>query len=99
MTKDGYVYIMGNKRLTLYTGVSSNLISRVYQHKHNLVPGFTSKYNCHKLLYYEVLESINQAIVREKQIKNMNREDKLNLIKTINPKFMEIYYQILDKPE
>lgn len=90
---------MGNKRLTLYTGVSSNLISRVYQHKHNLVPGFTSKYNCHKLLYYEVLESINQAIVREKQIKNMNREDKLNLIKTINPKFMEIYYQILDKPE
>ena len=90
---------MGNKRLTLYTGVSSNLISRVYQHKHNLVPGFTSKYNCHKLLYYEVLESINQAIVREKQIKNINREDKLNLIKTINPKFMEIYYQILDKPE
>lgn len=99
MIKDGYVYIMGNNRLTLYTGMSSNLIGRVYQHKHNLTSGFTSKYNCYKLLYYEVLDSISQAIIREKQIKDMNREDKLNLIKTINPKSIDLYKQILDKPE
>ena len=90
---------MGNNRPTLYTGVSSNLIGRVHQHKHNLTIGFTSKYNCHKLLYYEMLDSINQAIVREKQIKNMKRKNKLDLIKTINPKFIDLYSKILDKPE
>jgi putative endonuclease len=99
MMKSGYTYIMGSHKLALYTGVTSNLIQRVYQHKHNLVPGFTAKYKCHKLLYYEVFDSIEQAIIREKQIKNLNRIDKINLIKTTNPNLKDLYSQILDKPE
>jgi len=90
---------MANNRPTLYTGVTSNLVKRVYEHKNNLVKGFTSKYNLHKLVYYEVFDSIEQAIIREKQIKDMNREDKLNLIKRINPSLEDLYYKILDKPE
>lgn len=97
--RSGYVYIMANNRPTLYTGVTSNLVKRVYEHKNNLVKGFTSKYNLHKLVYYEVFDSIEQAIIREKQIKDMNREDKLNLIKRINPSLEDLYYKILDKPE
>ena len=99
MIKSGYVYIMGNDRPTLYTGVTSNLLRRTYEHKHNLISGFTSKYNCHKLLYYEAIDSMGLAIVREKQIKNLNRLDKLNLIKKTNPDFKDLYAEILDKPE
>lgn len=94
--KRGYVYIMANSRPTLYTGVTSNLIQRVYQHKHNLVKGFTAKYNLHKLVYYEVLDTIEQAIIREKQIKDMNRNDKLAMISRFNPLFKDLYNQILD---
>ncbi len=70
MLKVGYVYIMANKRPTLYTGVTSNLIKRVYEHKNKIIPGFTSKYNLNKLVYYEIIDTIEQAIVREKQIKD-----------------------------
>lgn len=97
--KTGYVYIMANDRPTLYAGVTSDLIKRVYEHKHNLVKGFTSKYNLHKLVYFEVLENIEIAIVREKQIKDMNRKDKLEMIKGVNREFKDLYDQILDKPE
>lgn len=97
--KQGYAYIMGNNRPTLYTGVTSNLIQRVYQHKNNLVKGFTSKYSLHKLVYYEILDTIEQAIIREKQIKDMNRKDKLEMIKKFNPLSKDLYDQILDKPE
>jgi len=95
----GYVYIMANDRPTLYTGVTSNLIKRCFEHKNNLVKGFTSKYNLHKLVYYEVFDSIEQAIIREKQIKDMNRKDKLVMIKKFNPIFQDLYNKILDKPE
>jgi len=97
--KQGFVYIMANDRPTLYAGVASNLIKRVYEHKNNLVQGFTSKYNLHKLVYYETLITIEQAIIREKQIKDMNRLDKLNMIKKFNPDFRDLYNQIIDKPE
>lgn len=88
---------MANNRPTLYTGVTSNLIKRVFEHKNNFVSGFTAKYNLHKLVYFEVLENIEQAIIREKQIKDMNRINKLVMIKKFNPIFEDLYRQILEK--
>ncbi|OGB75351.1 hypothetical protein A2810_01375 [candidate division Kazan bacterium RIFCSPHIGHO2_01_FULL_49_10] len=103
MIKGGFVYIMGSYKLTLYTGVTNNLIRRVYEHKYSLVPGFTAKYKCHNLLYYETSDFIEPAIIREKQIKDLNRIDKIKLIKTINPNLEDLYSQILgasaDLPE
>ena len=90
---------MANDHPTLYTGVTSNLIKRVYEHKNHLTGGFTAKYNLHKLVYYEVLDTIQQAIIREKQVKDMNRADKLEMIKRFNSNFKDLYNQILDKPE
>ena len=79
--KKGYVYILFNKRNgTLYTGVTSNLIKRVYEHKSKTIDGFTKKYNLDKLGYYEVCEDISTAIAREKQIKGGSRKKKLELI-------------------
>lgn len=99
MIKYGYVYILANHRPTLYVGVTSDLIKRVYQHKNNLVEGFTAKYNLHKLVYYESLNTITEAIIREKQIKDMNRKDKLKMIAVFNAEFTDLYDRILDKPE
>lgn len=77
--KYGYVYIIGNNRLTLYTGVTSNLVRRIYEHKNKVRNGFSKRYNLNILLYYEVHDTIMQGIIREKQIKDMNRkEDKNN---------------------
>lgn len=90
MTKGGFVYIVANVRRTLYTGATSNLVQRVYQHKNNLVEGFTQKYNLHMLVYYETLETIEQAIIREKQIKDMDRKDKLAMIIKFNPEFKDL---------
>jgi len=83
---------MTNKVNTvLYIGVTDNLIKRVYQHKMKMVPGFTEKYNTNKLVYYEVFEDINEAIKREKRLKNWHREWKINLIKEKNPNFEDLY--------
>lgn len=81
---------MVNERPTIYTGVTNNLLRRVHEHKNNLVAGFTSKYNLHKLVYYESFETIEQAIIREKQIKDLNRDEKINLISKLNPKFKDL---------
>ncbi len=97
--KQGFVYIMANDKPVIYTGVTSNLIQRVHQHKNHLVQGFTSKYNLHKLVYYETLNTIESAITREKQIKDMDRKDKLLMIEKLNPDFKDLYGEILDKPE
>lgn len=96
MSKQSFVYIMTNKISTvLYVGVTNNLIKRVYQHKNKLAAGFTSKYNINKLVYYEVFEDINEAIKREKQIKGGSREKKIQLIKSKNPEFYDLYGEII----
>ena len=90
-----YVYILFNKRNgTLYTGVTSNLIKRVYEHKSKLADGFTSKYNIDKLGYYEVHSSITSAIEREKIIKGGSRKKKLYLIENMNPEWNDLYESI-----
>jgi len=83
--KQYYVYIMTNRSRTLYTGVTNDLERRVYEHKHKLIPGFTSKYNITRLVYYEVWSDIREAIAREKQIKGWLRAKKIALIESINP--------------
>ena len=83
--KKGYIYILTNKNNTvLYTGVTSNLTKRIYEHKNHLVDGFSKKYNLDKLVYYEVIQDIALAIQREKQIKAGPRKKKVELINSIN---------------
>ena len=80
-----YVYILSSDSGTLYTGVTNDLERRVSEHEQGLVEGFTKKYQCHKLIYYEYFTDVRNAIAREKQIKNWNRDKKEQLIKTLNP--------------
>ena len=92
MNKQFYVYILASKRNgTLYTGVTSNLIQRVWQHKHNMVKGFTKKYNVKILVYFEVHPNAESAIIREKQIKKWRRAWKLQLIEKKNPDWKDLY--------
>jgi putative endonuclease len=86
MEKGGYTYILTNSRHTvLYIGVTSCLEKRLYEHKNYLIPGFTSKYKIHKLVYYERFDRIEDAIYREKQLKGKNRSKKMSLINFLNP--------------
>lgn len=90
------VYIMTNKRNgTLYTGVTSDLIKRVYQHKQGVTDGFTKKYQCKQLVYYEQFEEMIPAIAREKQIKAGSRKKKLAMIESINPSWRDLYQTLL----
>ena len=92
-----YVYILFNKRNgTLYVGVTSNLVKRVYEHKQKFVKGFTEKYGIDKLGYYEIFEYILTAIERENKLKNSPRKKKLELIEINNPDWNDLYYEILD---
>jgi putative endonuclease len=96
MKKKAFVYIMTNKRNTvLYTGVTSNLIKRVYEHKEKLVEGFTKKYNINKLVYYEVFDDITNAITREKQIKAGSRRKKIELIESVNKEWKDLYEDLI----
>lgn len=94
--KNGYVYIMFNKRNgTLYVGVTSDLVKRVYEHKNKFVEGFSKKYGTDKLGYYEMTDSILSAIEREKFIKGKKRQYKLELIETFNPEWNDLYDDII----
>lgn len=80
---------------TLYIGVTSDLIKRVYQHKNDLTDGFTKKYSVHQLVYYEVLDDMRNAIAREKQLKKWKREWKIDLIQENNPKWNDLFDAIV----
>jgi len=90
MTKQYYVYIMANRSRTLYTGVTDDLVRRVYEHKNKLIEGFTKKYNITKLVYYEVTNDVLVAIQREKQIKGWLRRKKITLVTAMNPEWKDL---------
>lgn len=85
-----YVYILTNRSKTLYTGVTNDLIRRVYEHKQKLIPGFTQKYNIDRLAYYEDTVDVTAAIAREKQIKGWLRVKKIALIESMNPEWRDL---------
>jgi len=92
MSKVGYTYILASdRRGTLYTGVTSDLSGRMWQHKNDVVGGFTKVYGVHRLVYYEAYDEIEQAIAREKQLKNWQRDWKIQLIEEKNPDWIDLY--------
>ncbi|MED7819519.1 MULTISPECIES: GIY-YIG nuclease family protein [unclassified Francisella] len=91
-----FVYILASKcNGTLYIGVTSNLVKRVYEHKQGYADGFTKKYDIKKLVYYEQFDNITDAIYREKRLKTWQRKWKLDLINEFNPKWLDLYDSIL----
>ena len=91
-----YVYIMASRQNgTLYIGVTNNLVRRVYEHKNDLVEGFTKKYGVHRLVYYEQYQDITLAVQREKQMKKWNRQWKINRIQEQNPDWKDLYDAIV----
>lgn len=89
--KENYVYILSNStNSTLYVGMTNDLCRRLYEHKNKLIPGFTKKYNIHKLVYFEKTTDVKAAIQREKRLKKWNREWKFELIKTNNPNLNDL---------
>lgn len=96
MSKSYYVYILTNiNNTTFYIGVTNNLIRRIYEHKKGMADGFTKRYKLKKLIYFEEYQDPKAAIAREKQLKNWHRQWKLNLIKSTNPDFEDLYNKIL----
>ncbi|MDP8229819.1 MAG: GIY-YIG nuclease family protein [Candidatus Gorgyraea atricola] len=92
-----YVYILASKKSgTLYTGITSNLIKRVYEHKTNIIKGFTEKYNVYSLVYYEESNDTLEVITREKRIKKWNRQWKIKLIEGLNAEWRDLYYEIIN---
>ena len=92
MHTESYVYLLANKHNNvLYTGVTNDLIRRVYEHKNKLVAGFTQKYNVDRLVYFEICSGIVVAIEREKQIKGWSRKKKQDLINSLNPEWDDLY--------
>ena len=95
MPKHPAVYILASKRNgTIYTGVTSDLLKRIWEHKNNFIDGFTKKYQVHLLVYFELHEDMQTAITREKQIKKWNRKWKINLIEEQNPQWDDLWDNI-----
>jgi putative endonuclease len=96
MNKQGFVYILTNQHNKIfYVGVTSNLVKRIWEHKEKLVKGFTQKYKLYKLVYFEISDDINSAIIREKEIKSKTRNYKIELIEKMNPEYIDLYSTIL----
>jgi len=90
------VYILASqKNGTLYIGITSNLLKRIYEHKKNLIEGFTKTYAVHRLVYYEKTNNVKEALLREKQLKKWNRQWKINLIEKENPDWIDLYDLII----
>lgn len=86
-----YIYIMSSESGTLYIGFTNSLIRRASEHKNEIIEGFTKKYHCHKLIYYEYFSNVYEAIAREKQLKNWGRKKKELLIKKLNPTWKDLF--------
>ena len=96
MSRQPAVYMLANKKNgTLYIGVTSNLVKRVWEHRNNFVEGFTKRYGAHNLVWYELHESMESAIQREKRLKDWKREWKLHLIERTNPDWKDLYRAII----
>jgi len=96
MNKQPAVYILASKRNgTLYIGVTSDLVKRIWEHKNNVIEGFTKRYNIHRLVWYELHENMESAINREKQMKEWKRKWKVELIENSNPGWQDLYDKIL----
>jgi len=90
-----YIYIISNqKRTTFYTGVTNNLQRRIFEHKNELIEGFSKKYKLHDIVYYEIFDRVEDALTREKQLKNWHRNWKINLIKSTNPQMKNLDAEI-----
>ena len=96
MNKQPVVYILASKRNgTLYIGVTSDLVKRIWEHKNNMVEGFTKRYGVHQLVWYEMHECMESAIQREKRLKEWKRAWKMELIEKTNPDWQDLYYSII----
>ncbi|HEX5363861.1 MAG TPA: GIY-YIG nuclease family protein [Gallionella sp.] len=96
MLKQPCVYILASQRNgTLYVGVTSDLVKRIWEHRNDTVDGFTKKYSVHTLVYYELHEDMLTAITREKQIKKWNRDWKIKLIESVNPEWRDLWEDIV----
>lgn len=96
MNKQPTVYILTSKRNgTIYIGVTSDLVKRIWEHRNNMVEGFTKRYNIHHLVWYELHESMESAIQREKRLKEWKRSWKIKLIEKTNPDWQDLYHTIV----
>jgi putative endonuclease len=95
MLRTYYVYILASKRNgTLYIGVTNDLIRRIYEHKNDMTEGFTKRYRIHRLIYYEEFNNVNDAITREKRMKKWKRSWKIELIKSVNYEWRDLYGEL-----
>jgi putative endonuclease len=96
VSKQPAVYILASKRNgTLYIGVTSDLVKRIWEHRNDVVEGFTKRYDVHQLVWYELHENMESAIEREKRLKEWKRKWKLELIESTNPNWLDLYYTIV----
>lgn len=90
-----YVYIVASQTGTIYIGFTNDLVRRIQEHKEGKIDGFSKKHGCKKLVYYERYQYVNEALLREKELKKWSRKKKMNLIKTVNPHWNDLFETLL----